>query len=188
VDRMEYNRRGDSNVASASASPSPERDMRNTTHAARQHMARRAVCIVSDEPTTVPQTLQVEGLDTGAHNINNKGGGVGVSDGGVEVGVGVVDGIVSSSRMTISQWELLLVLPVQWKKCRLQEFWTGPNERQRRNTITVEAPDVTPRAAAVNLPLLTSTGIMRPDTIQNRISDTKVIQVWSGWAIVVIWH
>jgi hypothetical protein len=49
-------------------------------------MAQRAVCIVSEELTTVPQTLQVKGLDTGAHNINNKGRGVGVSDGGIEGG------------------------------------------------------------------------------------------------------
>ena len=95
MDRTEDNGRIDSDFASTSAAPSPERQMRNTTHAARQHMARRAVGIVSDEPTTVPQTLQVGGLDRDAHIIINEGGGVGVGDVGVEVGVGIVDGIVS---------------------------------------------------------------------------------------------
>jgi hypothetical protein len=47
---------------------------------------RRAVVIVSDETTTVPQTLHVGGLNTGIHIISNEGGGVG---GGVEVGVAV---------------------------------------------------------------------------------------------------
>jgi hypothetical protein len=51
-------------------------------------MARRVAGVVSNEPTTVPQTLQVRGLDTDAHIIIKEGGGVGVSDVGVKVGVG----------------------------------------------------------------------------------------------------
>ena len=71
-----------------------------------------------DEPTTVPQPLQVGGLDTDVHIIINEGGGVGVGahDGGVEVGVDVVDGIeVPLSRTTTSQWGPLLVLLVLWE-------------------------------------------------------------------------
>jgi hypothetical protein len=64
MDRTEGRINSDMASASAIASPSPEREMRNTTYVARQHMARRAVGVVSDEPTTVPQTLRVGGLDT----------------------------------------------------------------------------------------------------------------------------
>ena len=83
--------------ASVSASSSPERpeihQLQSRHHHHRHHLAlhahthnrgRRAVGIVSDEPTNGPQTLQVDGGD--AHIIiNEAGGGVG----GVEMGVGV---------------------------------------------------------------------------------------------------
>lgn len=159
MDRTEDNGRIDSDVASASASPSPERRIRNTTNAAR-HMARRAVGIVSDEPTTVAQTLQVGGIDTDAHIIINEGGGVGVGDGGVEVGVGVVDGIVSLEQNDDFAMGAPPGAPGAMGEPPTPRILdlaaTGPNERRRRNTITVDAPDVTPRAAVVNLPLLTS--------------------------------
>jgi hypothetical protein len=158
-----------SDVASASASPSPERRMRNTT---RQHMARRAVGIVSDEATTVPQTLQVGGLDTDAHIIINEGGGVGVGDGGVEVGVGVVDGIVSLEQNDDFAMGAPPGAPgamAEAPTARVLDLTAaaGTHERRRRNTITVDAPDVTPRAAVVNLPLLISTGTIRPQMTHN---------------------
>ena len=81
-----------------SASSSPERHLppHRHHHHHRHHLARhghahthnrgrRAVGIVSDEPTNGPQTLQVDGGD--AHIIiNEAGGGVG----GVEVGMALV--------------------------------------------------------------------------------------------------
>jgi len=172
MDRTEDNGRFDSDIASTSASPSPERQIRDTTHAARQHMTRRAVGIVSDEPTAVPQTLQVGGLDTDAHIIINEGGGVSVGDGGVEVGVGVVDGIVSLEQNDDFAMGAPPGAPGAMGGAptpRVLDLTaaTGPNERRRRNTITVDAPDVTPRAAVVNLPLMTSSGTVRPQTTQN---------------------
>ena len=136
-------------------------------------MARRAVGIVSDEPTTVPQTLQVGGLDTDAHIIINEGGGVGVGDVGVEVGVGVVDGIVSLEQNDDFAMGAPPGAPGAMRELlapRVLDLAAAPglNERRRRNTITVEAPDVTPRAAAVNLRLLTSAGTIRPQTTQIR--------------------
>ena len=68
-------------------------------HAHTHNRGRRAVGIVSDEPTNGPQTLQVDGGD--AHIIINEAGGgvevgVGVATVRVgEVGVGVEDGIIS---------------------------------------------------------------------------------------------
>lgn len=173
MDRTEDSERIDSDVASTSASPSPERLMRNTTHTARQqHMTRRAVGIVSDEPTAVPQTLQVGGLDTDAHIIINEGGGVGVGDGGVEVGVGVVDGIVSLDQNDDFAMGAPPGAPGAMGEVptpRILDLTaTGVNERRRRNTITVDAPDATPRAAVVNLPLMTSTGTVRPQPTPNR--------------------
>ena len=169
MDRTGDNGRIDSDVATTSASPSPEREMRKMTHATRQHMARRAVGIVSDEPTTVPQTLQVGGMP------------------------------ISSSmraKVLVSGMAALKLVLASWTESSLEQndnFAMGappgapgamgeaptpkvldltaapvPIESRRRNTITVEAPDVTPRAAAVNLPLLTSAGTIRSQTTQNR--------------------
>jgi hypothetical protein len=55
-------------------------------------MARRAVGIVSNERTTVPQTPQVGGPDTDAHiSSSMRVGEIGLKMLGVEVGVGVVN-------------------------------------------------------------------------------------------------
>jgi len=144
--------------------------MRNATNAARQHTARRAVGIVSDEPTAVPPTLQVGGLDTDAHIIINEGGGVRVGDGGVEVGVGVVDGIVSleqNGNFAMGSPPGAPGVMGEAPTPRILDLTAGAgtNERRRRNMIAVDAPDVTPRAAVVNLPLMASTAV-RPQPTQ----------------------
>ena len=153
MDRTQDNGRIDSDVASALASPSPERQMRNATNAARQHTAQRAVGIVSDEPTAVPPTLQVGGLDSG-----------------VEVGVGVVNGIVSLEQNDDFAMEAPPGAPGVMGEAptpRILDLTVGAgtNERRRRNTIAVDAPDVSPRAAVVNLPLMASTAV-RPQPTQ----------------------
>ncbi len=161
----------DSGLASASTSPSPERRFRGPA-VTRQHMARRAVGIVSDEPATVPQTLQVGGLDRDAHIIINEGGDlpVGVGDGVVEVGVGVgvEDGIVSLEQNDDFAMGAPPGAPGAIGEAptpRIMNFNAATdvstNERRRRNTTTIEAPDVTPRAAAVGLPTMMATGTVR---------------------------
>ncbi|KAJ3501255.1 hypothetical protein NLJ89_g9422 [Agrocybe chaxingu] len=150
----------DSDVASASASPSPERRSLNRT----QHMARRAVGIVSDEPATGPEALQVSalGLDADAHIIINEGGGVGVGDG---VEVGVEDGIVS-----LEQNDDFAMGAPPGAPGAIGEGTTPrglnlePMVGRRRNT---DAPDVTPRAAIVGLPMTaaaTTNGTIRGGT------------------------
>jgi len=136
----------DSDVASVSASPSPERRPRTVP---RHNLPRRAVGIVSDEPTPGPQTLQVGGLGIGAdaHIIINDVGGVG--DGGVEVGV--EDGIVSLE----TNDDFAMGAPPGAPGAigdnttpRILNLEGG----RRRNT--VDAPDATPRATVVGLPVM----------------------------------
>ncbi|KAF8955693.1 hypothetical protein BDZ97DRAFT_1764590 [Flammula alnicola] len=153
MDRTEDSERIDSDVASASASPSPERRPRTVP---RHNMGRRAVGIVSDEPNAGPQTLQVGGLglDTDAHIIINEAGGVG--DGGVGVEVGVEDGIVSLEPNDDFAMGAPPGAPgaigegATPRTLNLNNIETG----RRRNT--VDAPDVTPRAAVVGLPMMTA--------------------------------
>jgi hypothetical protein len=89
------------------------------------------------------------------------------------VGVGIVDGIVSLERNVDFAMGAPHGAPGAMREVpvlRILDLTAapGPNERRRRNTITVKAPDVTPWAVAVNLlPLLTSMGTMHPQTIQN---------------------
>ncbi|KAH9481932.1 MYND-type zinc finger protein samB [Psilocybe cubensis] len=159
----------DSDVASASASPSPERRPRGVVVPVPRHnMGRRAVGIVSDEPNAGPQTLQVGGLglDTDAHIIINEAGGV-VGDGGVGVGVevGVEDGIVSLEpnddfAMGAPPGAPGAIIGAEGATPRVlnlnaMDGGAGGNagERRRRGN-TVDAPDVTPRAALVGLPMM----------------------------------
>ena len=173
MDRTDdHGRMIDSDVASASASPSPERRTSNVINPARQHLARRAVGIVSDEPAAVPQNLQVGGLglDTDAHIIINEGGGVG--DGGVEVGVGVEDGIVSLEQnddfaMGAPPGAPGAIGEAPTPRVLDLSAVATTNERRRRNTVTVDAPDVTPRAVVVNLPIMTTTGTVRVQPTQH---------------------
>lgn len=176
VHRTEDRRRIlDPGVASASTSPSPERRFRGPAVIARQHIGRRAVGIVSDEPVTVPQALQVGGLDTDAHIIINEGGDVpvGVGDGVVDVGmgVGVEDGIVSLEQNddfamgappgapgAIGEVPTPRILNIN------TAIDVSANDRRRRNTTSIEAPDVTPRAAVVSLPTMMTAGTVRQAT------------------------
>jgi hypothetical protein len=100
--REDSRRTTHSGLASPLTSPSPERRFRGSA-VIRQHMARRAVGIVSDEPATVPQTLQVggHGLDRDAHIIINEGGGIPIG-----VGDGVVGRMVlfPSNKTTVLLW------------------------------------------------------------------------------------
>lgn len=170
MDTREDSRRTmDSGLASASTSPSPERRFRGPA-VIRQHMARRAVGIVSDEPATGPQTLQVGGLglDRDAHIIINEGGDIpiGVGDGVVEVGVGVgvEDGIISLEQNDDFAMGAPPGAPgaIEGPTPRILNINdVSTNERRRRNTTTIEAPDVTPRAAAVSLPTMMATGMVR---------------------------
>jgi hypothetical protein len=171
MDTREDSRRVlDSGLASASTSPSPGRRFRGPA-VIRQHMARRAVGIVSDEPATVPQTLQVGGLglDMDAHIIINEGGDIpiGVGDGVVEVGVGVgvEDGIVSLEQNDDFAMGAPPGAPGAIGETPTPRILNindvSTNERRRRNTTTIEAPDVTPRAAAVSLPTMMATGTVR---------------------------
>lgn len=154
MDGTRETERMDSDVASASASPSPERQSR-TIH--RHGGPRRAVGIVSDEPINGPQTLQVGGLglaDTDAHIIINEAGAGEGGVGGVGVEVGVEDGIVSLEPNDDFAMGAPPGAPgaigegATPRALTLNTMDTG----RRRNTI--DAPDVTPRAAVVGLPMM----------------------------------
>ena len=129
-------------------SSSPERRPRNVHH------ARRAVGIVSDEPTAGPQTLQVGRLDTDVHIIiNDAGGHGGVGD---SVEVGVEDGIVSLEPND----DFAMGAPPGAPGALVGEGTTprmlnlNLDTGRRRNTALPDAPDVTPRAAVVGLPMV----------------------------------
>ena len=202
--------------ASASGSPSPERSElhqlpphRSHHHHHRHHLARhahahahththnrgrRAVGIVSDEPTNEAQTLQVGGLDgTDAHIIiNEAGGGVGgvevgvvgvgvgpVRVGGVGdgvgvgvVGVGVEDGIVSLEPNDDFAMGAPPGAPGAIGEGVTPRGLNLDGVGRRRNisgvTVTTtatagttpghggftDAPDATPRAAVIGLPMM----------------------------------
>jgi hypothetical protein len=177
---------------SASASPSPERSEIHQLphrhhHHHRHHLARhathnrgrRAVGIVSDEPTNGPQTLQVDGGD--AHIIINEAGGgvggvggveVGVGVGPVrfgEVGVGVEDGIVSlepnddfamgappGAPGAIGEGLTPRGLNLEGVGRRRNRTISGVTTAPAGTTtgITGDAPDATPRAAVIGLPMM----------------------------------
>lgn len=166
MDRTADSERIDSDVASASASPSPERHSRNTP---RHNMARRAVGIVSDEPTAGPQTLQVGGLglDTDAHIIINEPGGVG--DGGVGVEVGVEDGIVSLEPNDDFAMGAPPGAPGAIGEANTPRGLTLTTLDGGRRRNTIDAPDVTPRAAVVGLPLMA--GVSATGTIRGQPSQ-----------------
>ena len=179
--------------ASTSASPSPERaeihqlPPHRHHHHHRHHLARhghahthnrgrRAVGIVSDEPTNGPQTLQVDGGD--AHIIiNEAGGGVGGVEVGVgvgpvrvgEVGVGVEDGIVSlepnddfamgappGAPGAIGEGLTPRGLNLEGVGRRRNRTISGVTTTATGTTTatTGDAPDATPRAAVIGLPMM----------------------------------
>ena len=179
--------------ASASASPSPERSEihqlppHHHHHHHRHHLARhghahthnrgrRAVGIVSDEPTNGPQTLQVDGGD--AHIIiNEAGGGVGGVEVGVgvgpvrvgEVGVGVEDGIVSlepnddfamgappGAPGAIGEGLTPRGLNLEGVGRRRNRTVSGVTTATATGITgtTGDAPDATPRAAVIGLPMM----------------------------------
>ncbi|KAF8149125.1 hypothetical protein B0H34DRAFT_791603 [Crassisporium funariophilum] len=148
MDRTDDGQRMDSDVASASASPSPERRPRNL---GRLNHARRAVGIVSDEPDNGTQTLQV-GLNTDAHIIINEAGGVG--DGGVGVEVGVEDGIVSLEPNDDFAMGAPPGAPGAIGEGTTPRVLNLTNMETGRRRNTVDAPDATPRAAVVGLPMM----------------------------------
>ena len=179
--------------ASVSASSSPERPEIDQLpphrhHHHRHHLARhghahthnrgrRAVGIVSDEPTDEPQALQVEGGD--AHIIiNEAGGGVGGVEVGVgvgpvrvgEVGVGVEDGIVSlepnddfamgappGAPGAIGEGVTPRGLNLEGVGRRRNRTVSGVVTTAATATTTGttgDAPDATPRAAVIGLPMM----------------------------------
>lgn len=151
---MDRGRIDDSDVASASASPSPERPPRRLP----LPLGRRAVGIVTDDQTTgaLPPDMGMGGLDTDAHIIINDAG-AGEVVGGVGVEVGVEDGIVSLE----ANDDFAMGAPPGAPGAINAEGGTprGMNfEGRRRNTNPStnvgEAPDVTPRAGVVGLPMM----------------------------------
>ena len=138
-------------------SSSPERRPRNVHH------GRRAVGIVSDEPTDGPQTLQVGRLDTDVHIIINDAGGHGGVGDGVEVGV--EDGIVSLEPND----DFAMGAPPgapgalvgEGNTPRMLNLNTMNLDTGRRRNAIPDAPDVTPRAAVVGLPMVTGNGTVR---------------------------
>jgi hypothetical protein len=182
--RMDSDVPSTSASASVSASSSPERSeipshhhhhhrhhLVRHGHANTHNRGRRAVGIVSDEPTNGPQALQVDGGD--AHIIiNEAGGGVGGVDVGVgvgpgrvdEVGVGVEDGIISLEPNDDFAMGAPPGAPgaigegVTPRGLNLE----GVGRRRNRTisgaatvtTGTTDAPDATPRAAVIGLPMM----------------------------------
>ena len=144
-------------------------------HAHTHNRGRRAVGIVSDEPTDGPQTLQVDGGD--AHIIiNEAGGGVGGVEVGVgvgpvrvgDIGVGVEDGIVSlepnddfamgappGAPGAIGEGVTPRGLNLDGVGRRRNRTISGVNTAAISSTeATGDAPDATPRAAVIGLPMM----------------------------------
>ncbi|KAF9460214.1 hypothetical protein BDZ94DRAFT_1266533 [Collybia nuda] len=125
-----------------SNSPSPERHPQPHTHG-RLSLSRRAVGIVSDDPPT--GEVGAMELGTDAHIIINEAGGVGD-------GAGVEDGIVSLEPND----DFAMGAP-PGAPGAIDEGTTprGLNLEpgRRRNTAAGEAPDVTPRAGVISLPM-----------------------------------
>lgn len=188
--------------ASASASPSPERSeihqlaphrhhhhhrhhlpRHGQAHTHTHNRGRRAVGIISDEPTNGPQTLQVDGGD--AHIIiSEAGGGVGgvevgvgvgpVRVGGVGegVGVGVVGAGVEDGIVSLEPNDDFAMGAPPGAPGAIGEGLTprglnleGTGRRRNRTISNVaatgttagtagDAPDVTPRAAVIGLPMM----------------------------------
>ena len=185
--RMDSDVLSTSASASASGSSSPERaeihQLPQHRHHHRHHLVRhghphtlnrgrRAVGIVSDEPTNGPQTLQVDGGD--AHIIINEAGvgGVEVGVGPVrvgEVGVGVEDGIVSlepnddfamgappGAPGAIGEGVTPRGLNLEGVGRRRNRTISGVATGATTTTTgtTGDAPDATPRAAVIGLPMM----------------------------------
>ena len=148
-------------------------------HPHTHNRGRRAVGIISDEPADGPQTLQVGGLDPGdAHIIINEGvGGVDVGVGpvrvgGVGVGVGVEDGIVSLEPNDDFAMGAPPGAPGAIGALTPRGLNLEGVGRRRNATVSGvvnitatgttpgvtpghgDAPDVTPRAAAIGLPMM----------------------------------
>jgi hypothetical protein len=144
-------------------------------HPHTHNRGRRAVGIVSDEPTDGPQTLEVDGGD--AHIIiNEAGGGVGGVEVGVgvgpvrvgDVGVGVEDGIVSlepnddfamgappGAPGAIGEGVAPRGLNLEGVGRRRNRTVSGVTTAATATTGTTgDAPDATPRAAVIGLPMM----------------------------------
>src|SRR6266540_3684128 len=107
-----------------------------------------------------------------AYIIINEGGGAGAGDGSVEVGVGVEDGIVSLEQNDDFAMGAPPGAPGAMGEAQTPRGLdltavATTNERRRRNTITVDAPDITPRAVVVSLPIMTTTGTVRVQPTQH---------------------
>ena len=146
-------------------------------HTHTHNRGRRAVGIVSDEPADGPQTLQVDGGD--AHIIINEAGvggegGVGVGPvrvggvgEGVGVGVGVEDGIVSlepnddfamgappGAPGAIGDGLTPRGLNLDGIGRRRNRTISGVAAPGTTPGTTGDAPDATPRAAVIGLPMM----------------------------------
>jgi hypothetical protein len=153
---MDRGRIDDSDVASASASPSPERPPRRLPlPLGVGGVGRRAVGIVTDDPATgAPPDMG--GLDTDAHIIINDAGA------GEVVGeVGVEGGIVSLEAnddfaMGAPPGAPGAINAAEGGTPRGMNLGEGGGRRRGTNPNVgmVEAPDVTPRAGVVGLPMM----------------------------------
>ena len=151
---LRSSRQIDSDGPSTSASPSPERSPRPFPHPHRQRLSlsRRAVGIISDEPTT--GEVGAMELSTDAHIIINDAGGVGEGGIGVAgVGVGVEDGLVSLEPND----DFAMGAP-PGAPGAIEETPTTrglPLETGRRvRGVAGDTPDITPRAGVVGLPIM----------------------------------
>ena len=155
----------DSDVASASASPSPERPPRRLPLPLGVGVGRRAVGIVTDD-TATGAPPDMGGLDTDAHIIINDAG-AGEVVGGVGVEVGVEDGIVSLEAnddfaMGAPPGAPGAINAADGGTPRGMNFVVGAGgegggrrrNANNNNTNVGEAPDVTPRAGVVGLPMM----------------------------------
>lgn len=156
--RLRSSTQTDSDGPSTSASPSPERSPRPFPHPHRQRLSlsRRAVGIVSDEATT--GEVGAMELSTDAHIIINDAGGAGEGGMGVGgVGVGVEDGLVSLEPND----DFAMGAP-PGAPGAIEETPTTrglPLETGRRvRGVVGDAPDITPRAGVVGLPIMDGGG------------------------------
>jgi hypothetical protein len=136
--------------ASTSASPSPERHPLQHAHLS---LGRRAVGIVSDAPPAGPNGTAIQvNMNTDAHIIINDAQGRVV---GADGGVGVEDGIVSLEPNDDFAMGAPPGAPGAIDEGTtprgLNMNMTRAEERRNGNGM---APDVTPRAGVVNLPMM----------------------------------
>ena len=164
IDMDRSSRIDDSDVASASASPSPERPPCRLPLPLGVGVGRRAVGIITDD-TATGAPPDMGGLDTDAHIIINDAG-AGEVVGGVGVEVGVEDGIVSLEAnddfaMGAPPGAPGAINAAEGGTPRGMNFVVGAEGGGRRrnanpntNANVGEAPDVTPRAGVVGLPMM----------------------------------